>query len=109
MTTQNLKVGDILHASWGYDQTNANFFQVIKLIGDTQVEIREIASKIVADHTYSYDVVPVKNSFLKTVAITNKESVIKRASGDRVKVYEFASAHLWDGKPCHETNPMFGH
>ena len=106
---RTLKVGDILHASWGYDQTNANFFQVIRLIGSTQVELREIASKSVqSEMTYDL-VVPIKDQFLKTVASTNKESVIKTASGDRVKVYEFASARLWDGRPCHETNPMFGH
>lgn len=37
-----VKVGDIFHASWGYDQTNNNFFQVIALVGESSVRVREV-------------------------------------------------------------------
>lgn len=37
-----VKVGDIFHASWGFEQTNNNFFQVIALVGETSVRIREV-------------------------------------------------------------------
>lgn len=37
-----VKVGDIFTASWGYDQTNVDFFQVIELVGTTSVRVREI-------------------------------------------------------------------
>lgn len=37
-----VKVGDIFYASWGYDQTNVDFFQVIKLVGKTSVRVREV-------------------------------------------------------------------
>ncbi len=37
-----LKVGDILHSSWGYDQTNVEFYAVTKVSG-RRVWIREIA------------------------------------------------------------------
>lgn len=39
-----LKVGSILRNSWGYDQTNIDYFQVVRLIGARMVEIREIGS-----------------------------------------------------------------
>lgn len=39
-----LKVGDVLHASWGYDQTNVDFFQVTRVIGVRTVEARPIAA-----------------------------------------------------------------
>lgn len=38
------KVGDILYDSWGYDQTNIDFYEVVALTAKT-VTIREIAGK----------------------------------------------------------------
>lgn len=37
----NVQVGDIFYTSWGYDQTNIDFYQVISVKGQT-AEIREI-------------------------------------------------------------------
>ena len=37
-----VKVGDIFSASWGYDQTNNDFFQVVALCGDSSVRVREV-------------------------------------------------------------------
>lgn len=41
-----VKVGDIFHMSWGYEQTNNDFFQVIKLVGKQSVLIRSVSPKI---------------------------------------------------------------
>lgn len=40
-----LKVGDILKASWGYDQTNIDYYEVISLIGKTMVSVRELKQR----------------------------------------------------------------
>lgn len=37
-----VKVGDIFRASWGYEQTNNNFFQVVALCGESSVRVREV-------------------------------------------------------------------
>lgn len=37
-----VKVGDIFRASWGYDQTNNDFFQVVALVGESSVRVREV-------------------------------------------------------------------
>ena len=37
-----VKIGDIFSASWGYEQTNNDFFQVIALVGDSSVRVREV-------------------------------------------------------------------
>jgi hypothetical protein len=42
-----IKVGTILHYSWGYDQTNAEFYQVVDRFGARGVVIREIGGKSV--------------------------------------------------------------
>lgn len=36
-----VKVGDIFRMTWGYDQTNNDFFQVIELAGANSVRVRE--------------------------------------------------------------------
>lgn len=37
-----VKIGDIFEASWGYEQTNVDFFQVVALVGKTSVRVREV-------------------------------------------------------------------
>lgn len=37
-----VKVGDLFSASWGYEQTNNDFFQVIELVGTSSVRVREV-------------------------------------------------------------------
>lgn len=107
-----LCVGDILVASWGYEQTNINFYQVTKLVGVRMVEIREIASQSVHNHMTYDDVVAVPDAFLQKSHLNgykDNEPVRKLVNNNRVKVFEFADAYKWDGRPCYETNPQFGH
>ncbi len=56
-----VKVGDLFSASWGYDQTNVDFFQVIALVGESSVRVREVYPTMIdekgisgmsADRTY---------------------------------------------------------
>lgn len=42
-----VKVGDFFSASWGYDQTNNDFFQVIELVGESSVRVREVDPPII--------------------------------------------------------------
>lgn len=42
-----VKVGDIFEASWGWEQTNVDFFQVIALVGECSVRVREVYPEIV--------------------------------------------------------------
>lgn len=48
-----VKVGDFFSASWGYEQTNANFFQVIELVGTSSVRVREVYPKMIAEDAVS--------------------------------------------------------
>ena len=41
----DVKVGDVFKASWGYDQTNIDYFQVVALIGEKMAEVREICQQ----------------------------------------------------------------
>lgn len=46
-------VGDIFYASWGYEQTNADFFQVVELVGKTSVRVREVYLQRIAEDPVS--------------------------------------------------------
>lgn len=101
-----LKVGDIMVCSWGYEQTNIDFYQVTEVRGKNVI-IREIASKIVEGQGSPTErVTAVPNHFIG-------EPMTKRPGGTTghpsVKVHSFASAHLWDGKPEYQTGAAFGH
>ncbi len=44
-----VRVGDIFSAVWGYDQTNVDFFQVVKLCGEKSVKVRGVYPKMVEE------------------------------------------------------------
>lgn len=44
-----VKVGDIFRMSWGYEQTNADFFQVVELVGKQSIRIVEVAPPMIAE------------------------------------------------------------
>lgn len=71
-----VKVGDIFSASWGWEQTNVNFFQVIELVGECSVRVREVYLEMIdekptcgmaADRTYKLTkeiLPPVSSNFI---------------------------------------------
>lgn len=80
-----LKVGSILRCSWGYDQTNIDYFEVTRLIGAKMVEIREIEQDSVGSWTGKC--VPLPGAF-------RGKPMRKLAQGNSVKIYSFAHAYL---------------
>lgn len=46
---RGLEVGDILSQSWGHEQTNVNFYQVVEIKGKSSVVVQEISGKIRQD------------------------------------------------------------
>ena len=101
-----VNVGDIFHFSWGYEQTNANYFQVVALKGTKQVIIREIAYEIVQTTGLdSYKVRPVKNSFLKNshFIVDNEKGAVKQVKGlpngtIYINIDSFGFCSLWNGQ-----------
>lgn len=83
---RDFEVGDVLRCSWGYEQTNIDYFQVIRLVGKQSVEIRKISASREYDGQDYGSCVPNLNDF-------TEEAMIKKADGDRVKIYSFASAY----------------
>lgn len=44
-----VKIGDLFYTSWGYEQTNVNFFQVIAFRGASSVVVREVHPRMVEE------------------------------------------------------------
>ena len=59
-----LKVGDIVHTSWGYDQTNTDFFQIVKMVGKRSVSIRKISAPCEETGFMSGTSVAIKDAFI---------------------------------------------
>ena len=49
-----VKVGDIFYMSWGYEQTNLDFFVVVELVGSQSVRIKECVLKTTEESMYSH-------------------------------------------------------
>ena len=99
----NVKVGDFFYSSWGYDQTNVNFYQVLALIGKKSVVIREVNIKVTETKGTCDYVVPIPGDFRKENEFTKRISL-----GNRIS-FDYRSASLWDGTPKYKTGYGYGH
>lgn len=52
-TTHGVKVGDMFYTSWGYEQTNVDFFQIVELVGKTSARVREVHPQMVEEKAVS--------------------------------------------------------
>jgi len=97
------KEGDILYSSWGYDQTNVNFYQVVGVSGK-QITLREILDRTVRSEQGDEYVAAIPGMFRGGPPITR----IPNMYGG-VRINDVQSARLWDGKPQYETSAGYGH
>jgi hypothetical protein len=89
-------IGDIFYSSWGYDQTNVSFYQVVEKRGKTTAILREVAQEMAeAVSGMSGRVVAVKDKFL------NNETHRKRFTNGRFKMSSCERAYPWDGEACY--------
>lgn len=94
------KVGDIFDTSWGYDQTNVDFYQVVEVRGKVLI-VRKISEKTDSEHQGAEYVVPVKDSF-----IGDPIRILPTSSGVKIEGHY---GSLWEGKPVYQTAGGWGH
>jgi len=94
--TTDLQVGNILYSSWGYDQTNVNWYQVVEVKSSRKsVVVREVAGARTEDGFMSGRSIPRRDQFVG-------EPMLKRvAKGDLLTISDSQTAFPWDGKPKH--------
>lgn len=96
-TTHGLAVGDVVTQSWGYEQTNVNFFQVVRVVSPRTVEVLAISAADAgkADPcAMSGYVVPAPDAFLR-----GAEAFRCRASAPGTVVGKGWRLHRWDKRP----------
>lgn len=87
-----LQVGDVMSCTWGYDQTNVEYFEVTRLVGKRSVEIRKIACMADSTGFMQGESVPAKGNYTEA-------AMIKRVDErNAVRIYDFASAYKLEPK-----------
>ena len=95
---KTLKEGDILVSSWGYDQTNIDYYKIVRKSAGS-VWIQKLKKEYLEQTGWAhYKVVPSDEFASET------ELVKRYKTGDNVKISNYAWAYLWDGKPDTETH-----
>lgn len=110
-----VQVGDLFECSWGYEQTNVDFFQVVALVGDSSVRVREVyperiaesaVSPMSADRVYKLtrDILPAadRSTFIND-QVNGDLKRLKSFAADGVSdpqftVSSYANAHICTGK-----------
>ena len=102
--SHSLKVGNILVASWGYDQTNIDFFEVLAVLPKS-VKLVMINKRSVDDNGPTVRVIPIPGCPHPHY----RDVVTRRVIHGRVAYDSCRSAALWDGLPENETGWGYGH
>ena len=102
-------VGDILYSSWGYEQTNIEFYEIVATTAKT-VTFREIAQHAKSEGFMSHEVTPRPGEYISK-EYTRRVDACRRESSDKgaVNFAEHEGGYVrrlwaWDGKPKHATS-----
>lgn len=130
-----VKVGDFFESSWGYDQTNVDFYKVVAMTASGKsVKVQKWTKASVPsehDHFSTEYVVPGEGPalvadwsdvpegtdyldqrrYVKYVPAPVETKRLRTGGyfGAGFHVSSYSSAFLWDGKPAYQTASGFGH
>tara|TARA_R110000824_G_scaffold6506_11_gene30093 strand:- start:47 stop:448 length:402 start_codon:yes stop_codon:yes gene_type:complete len=108
-STDAMTVGSILVSSWGYDQTNVDFYMVTRTT-KTSVYIRKIRAEVTRSGGPSDSVMPCLLGRPYSDGAEPKRKKVQTYNGrPYVSLSTYASAYLWDGTAQHQTGGGYGH
>lgn len=96
-----LKVGQVLVSSWGYDQTNVDFYEIAELVGKRSAKIAKIAGMVCEgapenDYGDRGKTIPSDSPDRRT----GEPFLVRIGPNGSVKV-DHHYAHPWDGAPLY--------
>ena len=97
----NLKEGDILYCSWGYDQTQVDFYKVKEVVGNNRIKIVSMTAIVAKQSTGADYMVAGEEKGTPMLKVANGRQ-------NSVKITSFSNAYLWDGQPKYETAFGYG-
>jgi len=97
----NLSVGDILVSSWGWEQTNVDFYKVVKSVGKCTVEVVRVASEEAYDETFNSLAMQGKKRPVVNTALSQPQRLrVDMSNGTAaITVGHRQFARPWNGKP----------
>lgn len=96
-----IETNSILKSSWGYDQTNIDFYEVIK-VKNGWATIQKIGTDIVEQNGFlSESVVPATES---KIGKPFRRKIHAFQSGDYVGISSYAGGSVWNGTPATQTH-----
>jgi hypothetical protein len=99
----SIKEGDIFVDSWGYDQTNVDYYVVTKKL-KASIKVRQIGKIVEYGSHGANKVTPNPLHYL-----SSGEEMNKIPQDGHIKIDGYRYAVLWDGVPNHETAAGWGH
>lgn len=90
--THNFKVGDILYYSWGYDQTNVEWFEIIGIPSPKSVTLRAISGDLQETGNMCGNTLPIPGAF-------KGESFTKRVQPGNVISMAHGCCSPWEFRP----------
>jgi hypothetical protein len=100
------KIGDIVVNTWGYEQTNVEFYQVISMTART-IKVKRIYGTKVEGSTYSHgmacEVTPTKNKFYEDKHEKYEYQLRVKKDGNLSKPESFYHFHKWSGSPQYQS------
>lgn len=97
----SIEVGSILVSTWGYEQTNVDFYKVLEVKGDF-AKIVQIGAKQISDGPQTMTGRSVPNESV-TVGSPMRRKIKRKGDGglssDAIRLTSYSGAYPWDGKP----------
>lgn len=93
----NIKIGDIFYNDWGWEQTNIDFYQVVKTTAKT-ITLRRVkdTSNDYNSYQMSGSKIPIKDDFCNDELLRKTPYLL---SGKWWVNFEYGAGSQWDGKP----------
>ena len=92
-----VKIGDILYTSWGYDQTNSEFYKVMKIVGKKYFTIQRLSQETTEKGFMQGTTIPIKGEHVgepfKAYVSRGRWLEFSLSAGD------VRSLGHWSGKP----------
>lgn len=88
-----LNLGDVVYTSWGYDQTNVDFYQVVNVPTAKTVHVRKLCQTTTETGFMSGNTQAIADEF------AGEKVFVCRATGERSITVDGHPARWWDGRP----------
>lgn len=98
MNLNTAPTGTILFTSWGYDQTNIDFYEIIERRGKSTIVLRKLNATPTPQGPYQEDLMPIKGDY------TGEKLTRRINQSGHARIESYARLHLWDGKPKQATS-----